>query len=109
MLRNMMVIVAVVCVALCLVAGCEKKQTTPPPAPTVSEVTAAADEAAAKANEAAAKATEAAAAATEAAETAVKTAEEYKAEADKQITKDNANAELDKLEQEVKSDAATVE
>jgi len=35
-----------------------------------------------------------------------KTAAEYKAEADKEITAENAEAELDKLEQSVDQDAA---
>ena len=35
-----------------------------------------------------------------------KTAVEYKAEADKEITTENAEAELDKLEQQVDQDAA---
>lgn len=37
----------------------------------------------------------------------VKTAEEFKAEADKQITAENLDTELDKLEQEVETDMAT--
>jgi len=36
----------------------------------------------------------------------VKTAAEYKAEADKQITEQNMNQELDKLEKEVGAEAA---
>lgn len=37
----------------------------------------------------------------------VKTAEEFKAEADKEITAENLDTELDKLEQEVETDMAT--
>ena len=36
-----------------------------------------------------------------------KTAEEYKAEADKQITAENLDAEMDKLEKEVDTEAGT--
>jgi len=40
-------------------------------------------------------------------EVVVKTVEQYKAQADKEITEKNLDAELDKLEKEVNEDAAT--
>lgn len=39
----------------------------------------------------------------------VKTAEEFKAEADRQITADNLDAELAKMEKEIEADLATEE
>lgn len=39
----------------------------------------------------------------------VKTAEEFKAEADKQITADNLDAELEKMEKDIESDLAVEE
>lgn len=94
--------IAVVCILVGLIAGCEKK-TTPPPPPPTSTVQ---QKAAAAADEVAAKAEKAAATAAETAETAVKTVEEHKTDADKQINKENAKTELDKLETEIKADAA---
>ncbi len=82
MLRKMIVIC--VSVALCLVwmTGCAKKQPTTK-APTGPKTTAPAP-----------------------AEEQPKTEAEYKAEADKQITQQNAAQELDQLEKSVNEDAA---
>ena len=82
MLKKTIVLMIVLSLVTCFAMGCQKKQPTPPPPPTATTGTAEG----------------------EAVET--KTAEEYKAEADKDINKDNMQSELDKLEQEVKSDTA---
>ncbi len=79
MLSNRLIRWAVVLVCILGVYGCSKKTTTPPP-PGPTDSGAAAQE-------------------------VTKTEAEYKAEADKQITEQNAGDELKKLEQEVNADA----
>ena len=77
MLKKTIVMTIALLLVVCLAVGCQKKEPAAPPPPAdTAEV--------------------------EPIET--KTAEEHKAEADKQIDKDNMQSELDKLEQEVTGD-----
>jgi|GEM_PF-2779427 len=82
MLKKTIVLMIVLSLVTCLAVGCQKKQPAPPP-PAGGTTTTPEGQA-----------------------VETKTAEEYKAEADKDINKDNMQSELDKLEQEVKSDTA---
>lgn len=82
MLRKMIVICVSVTLCLVWMTGCAKKQPAParPPAPAPAPAPA---------------------------QEQPKTEAEYKAEADKQITQQNAAQELDQLEKSVNEDAAT--